>query len=110
MIVDRRPVFFIYLLHAILYISSVVLDISDLGPVSALWASNFGSYAPSLCGEGAGLVGPWSGLPRASFLSDSQFIQVLYRVLGRSFLSLHINDYSCPVPHFYYSPYLLTSL
>ena len=43
-------------------------------------------------GEGAGLVGPWSGLPRASFLSDSQFIQVLYRVLGRSFLSLHIND------------------
>ena len=82
MIVDRRPVFFIYLLHAILYINSVVLDISDLVPVSALWASNFDSQAPSLCGEGAGLVGPWCGPTRTSYLDYSRFIQVLYRSLG----------------------------
>ena len=110
MLVDRRPVFFIYLLHAIVYINSVVLDISDLGPVSALWASNFGSQAPFLCGEGAGLVGPWCGHPRASCLITDLFARALNVQIPGEVISLHINNYSCPVPHFYYSPYLLTSL
>ena len=33
-------------------------------------------------GEGAGLVGPWCGPTRTSYLDYSRFIQVLYRFLG----------------------------
>ena len=54
------------------------------------------------CGEGAGLVGPWCGPTRASYLIADLFARALnVQIPGRA-ITLHINNYVQLDLYYYY--------